>query len=107
MATANKILGRVKPSAITNTVLYTVPAATQANVNIFISNQGDGEDKVRVALTPSGSVLAATDYITYDVAIPGNGTLNLTGIALAASGFITVYTTNGTTSFVATGIEIS
>jgi len=30
MATANKILGRVKPAAITNTTLYTVPASTQA-----------------------------------------------------------------------------
>jgi len=107
MATANKILGRVKPAAITNTVLYTVPAATQANVNIFISNQGPGEDKVRVALTPSGSVLAATDYISYDTVILGNGVLNITGIALAAAGFINVYSLNGTTSFVATGIEIS
>jgi hypothetical protein len=107
MATANKILGRVKPVAITNTVLYTVPAATQANVNLFISNQGGGEDKIRVALTPSGSTLAATDYIVYDTIIAGNETINLTGIALAAAGFITVYSTNGTSSFVATGIEIS
>ena len=107
MATANKILGRVKPAATTNTTLYTVPAATQANVNIFIANQGSGEDKIRVALTPSGSSLASTDYIAYDVTVAGNSSLNLTGIALAASGFITVYTTNGTSSFVATGIEIS
>ena len=107
MATANKILGRVKPAAITNTTLYTVPAATQANVNIFIANQGSGEDKVRVALTPSGSALAATDYIAYDVVVAGNSSLNSTGIALAAAGFITVYSTNGTSSFVATGIEIT
>jgi hypothetical protein len=107
MATANKILGRVKPAAITNTTLYTVPGSTQANVNIFVSNQGSGEDQIRIALTPSGSALAATDYLAYDTVISGNGTLNFTGIALAAAGFITVYSVNGTSSFVATGIEIS
>ena len=107
MATMNRILGRVKPDAITNTILYTVPAGTQANVNLFIANQGPGEDQVRVALTPSGSVLAATDYIIYNTTIQGNSSINLTGIALATGGFITVYSLNGTTSFVATGIEIS
>ncbi|MCK9439431.1 MAG: hypothetical protein WC188_04640 [Candidatus Caldatribacteriota bacterium] len=107
MATANKILGRVKPASITNTSLYTVPVVTQANVNIFIANQGSGEDQIRVAITPSGSALAATDYIIYDIALAGNSSQQLTGIALAASDFITVYSLNGTTSFVATGIEIS
>jgi len=107
MPIVNKILGRVKPDIIINTVLYTVPGSCQANVNIFISNQGAGEDRVRVALTPSGSSLAATDYIMYDTIISGNSIINITGIALATGGFITVYSLNGTSSFVATGIEIT
>ena len=107
MATANKILGQVKPAAITNTILYTVPASTQADANIFAANQGAGEDKVRIAVTKSGSILAPTNYLIYDTVIAGNSTLNLTGLALAAGDFITVYSENGTTSFNATGIEIS
>ena len=107
MATANKILGRSKPLSITNTVLYTVPAATQANVNIFVANQSGAADQIRVALTPSGSALAATDYIGYDINVPANGAVNFTGIALAAAGFITVYCRDGNCSFVATGIEVS
>lgn len=105
MATANKILGQSKPSAITNTTLYTVPAATQANVNLFIANQGSGEDQVRVAISTAGP--AAADYILYDQSVAAYSSLQITGIALAATNFITIYSTNGNTSFVATGIEIS
>ena len=59
MATANKILGQSKPAAITNTTLYTVPGATQANINVFAANQGDAADQVRIAITKSGQALAA------------------------------------------------
>ena len=107
MATANKVLGQSKPAAATPTTLYTVPASTQANVNVFISNQAAGNDMVRVALTKSGNSLAASNYLVYDTPIPPNSSLNLTGIALATGDFITVYCTSGNCSFNATGIEIS
>ena len=107
MATANKILGQSKPAATTNTTLYTVPASTQANVNVFVSNQAAGDDKVRVAVTKSGNALATSNYLVYDTIIPPNSSLNLTGIALATGDFVTVYCTGGNCSFNATGIEIS
>lgn len=107
MITTNKIMGRSKPSPLTNTTLYTVPALTQANVNLFCANQGPGEDYIRIAVTPSGVSLSATDYIIYDRLVPGNTTVNTTGVALNAGDFITIYSKNGTTSFVATGIEIA
>ena len=108
MATNNKILGRLKPTAVTPTTLYTVPGATQANVNLFCANQSaSADDIIRVAITPSGSTLAVTDYIVFDITIKKGTSENLTGIALAAGDFITVQSTNGTVSFVATGIEVS
>ena len=107
MATANKILGQSKPAAATPTVLYTVPGSTQANVNIFISNQASGVDSVRLAVTKSGNSLATSDYLLYDTPIQPNSSLNITGIALAAGDFITVYSSGGNSSFNATGIEIS
>ena len=107
MATANKILGQLKPTAATPTTLYTVPALTQANVNLFISNQAAGIDNVRVAITKSGQVLGVTNYLVYDTSVPANASMNITGIALAAGDFITAYCTSGNCSFVATGIEIS
>jgi|ADurb_Total_1213_FD_contig_111_175385_length_1532_multi_3_in_0_out_0_1 hypothetical protein len=107
MATSNKILGQSKPAAITNTVLYTVPASTQANVNIFIANQAAGPDSIRVAITKSGSALNVKDYLAYDTQLQANSSMNITGIALAAADFITVYSTSGNCSFNACGIEIS
>jgi len=106
MATINKILGKVKPTAANPTLLYTVPGSTQANVNLFIANQSGTSTTIRVALTKSGDTLDPKDYIAYDMAITKDGPLNITGIALGAGDFITVYNTLATCSFVATGIEI-
>lgn len=108
MASANKILGQNKPVAATPVTLYTVPAATEANVNIFCANQdGTNPDAVRVAVTKSGFVLDIINYIAYGTPVAASNILNITGLALAAGDFITVYSTNGDVSFNATGIEIS
>ncbi len=106
MATANKILGQSKPASTTPTTLYT--ASAQANVNLFAANQhATIPEAIRIAITKSGQVLADKDYIAYGMNLAAAATLNLTGIALSTGDFITVYSTNGTVSFNATGIEIS
>lgn len=107
MSTINKILGQSKPAGVTPVVLYTVPGATQANVNIFVANQTTGVDTFRLAITKSGNSLAAKDYIAFDMSVPANYTLNFTGLALASGDFINIYSTGGNLSFNATGIEIS
>ena len=106
MATANKILGQSKPGAGVSTVLYTVPGGKEANVNIFAANEGVN-DTIRISLAQAGAVLDPKQYIAYDMNINANGTLNFTGISLAATDVIRVLSTNGTTAFIATGIEIS
>jgi hypothetical protein len=105
MATANKLLGKSKPTATTLTTLYTVPVSTQTNVNIFICNQSADADVIRLAV--SDDPLNEADYILYDHEIKGNSTKQITGIALAEANFITIYSANGTCSFAATGIEIT
>jgi hypothetical protein len=107
MANVGKILGRGKPAADTPATLYTVPAATQSEISLFICNQDAAVDAVSVAVTPSGQELAATDYLLSAQEIDGNGSLQLTGIALAAGDFITVKSRDGNCSFVATGIEVA
>ena len=69
MATYNKILGQLKPAPATPTVLYTVPAVTQANVNIFAANQAAVADTVRIAIVQSGNSIDNTCYIVYDLPI--------------------------------------
>lgn len=107
MATANKVLGQAKPAGATPAVLYTVPGATQANVNIFVANQALVAETFRLAITKSGNSLAAQDYIAYNMIIAANYTLNFSGLALAAGDFINIYSGGGNVSFNATGMEIS
>ena len=86
--------------------LYTVPGATQANVTIFAANQGMN-DMIRIAISSAGAVLADSHFIEYDTFIAANDTLKFTGIALAATDVVRVYSVLGVTSFTATGIEIT
>lgn len=105
--TTSKILGRAKPAANVATTLYTVPAATQAGANIFVANQAATADTFNIALTPSGNVLAATDYIGFGVPLPANSVFNATGIELNAGDFVTIESGSGNCSFVLTGLEAS
>ena len=110
MATVSKILsntGRgIKPAAATPTILYAVPVNKQAQCRLLISNQGGINDAVRVAITPSGGTLAATDYIMYDTMIPAIGIIR-DNFELNAGDFVTVQSAQGNCSFILTGLEVS
>lgn len=107
MAITAKILGKVKPSAATNTTLYTAPALTQGQVNVFICNQTASSDTIRVAVINSGGTINTTDYLLYDITVTADTPISIDGICLNAGEFIQVYTTNARCSFVATGLEIT
>jgi hypothetical protein len=108
MAATNKILGQVMPTLETNTTLYSVPLLTQANVNIWVCNQAAVADVIRVGVTVAGNSFPADNaYIAYDVEVDANSTINFTGLCLGPADFISVYSTNGTCSFVAMGLEVT
>jgi hypothetical protein len=109
MPTAYKVLGQQYPTAATNTTLYTVPASTQTVVStITVCNQSATADTVNIAIRVAGSALSSDEYISFGEPIGGNSMMHITsGITLAATDVITVYTTNGTCSFNAFGSEIS
>lgn len=107
MITTAKLVARgVKPAANTDTLLYTVPTAKQAEINLFICNQSAAAETARVSLTPSGLAAGAEDVILQDTQIAANGGLQITGIALGAGDFITVRSSGGNISFVPTGLEV-
>jgi uncharacterized secreted protein with C-terminal beta-propeller domain len=105
MATTNKILGASAPAATTNTTLYTVPAVTQANGNLFVCNRGNTNASFRIAVTVNGQSLNAKDYIAYDSPIAPAQTVNISGICLNTGDFCTVYSSTSMLSFVLMGIE--
>lgn len=109
MPTNYKVLGQSNPSATTATSLYTVPAATQAIVStITVCNQAATAATYRIAVRVAGASLTASQYIAYDVSLPGNATDTLTlGVTLGATDVITVYASSATVSFNAYGSELS
>lgn len=109
MATSYKVLGTSNPTAATETVLYTVPAATSTIVStITICNQTGSTANYNIAIRPAGATLAANHYIAYNAIVPGNDTVALTlGLTLAATDVISVNPTTSTISFLAFGTEIT
>ena len=108
MPTTYKVLGQVKPSAVTLTTLYTVPASTSAVVStIQIANLTSSADYVSVAIRPAAESIADKHYICYNEVIGGNANFSLTiGVTLATTDVISVYSANGTSTFNAFGSEI-
>ena len=103
---ANGRMGAIKPSATTNTALYSAPASTIATVTVSVCNQGASTDNIRIAVC-SGAIgtLADTDYIEYESSVPAGSVLERTGIVIYNGQSIIVRSTTGTTSFVAYGLE--
>jgi hypothetical protein len=107
MATTYKVLGQSYPSAATATTLYTVPAASSAVIStIAICNQGSAADTIRIAIRPAGATLSTTHYVAYEEAIAANSMVHITsGLTMAATDVLTIYSTAGTCSFGAYGSE--
>ena len=108
MTTTFKVLGQVAPTANNSTVVYTVPAATQAVIStLAIANLGVSTT-YRIAVRPAGMTLEAKNYIAYDVAINANDSVMLTlGITLAATDLISIYAGAANVSFSLFGSEIA
>ena len=108
MALTYKVLGQVSPAAITNTTLYTTPAATSTVAStLTICNTGVNVTNVRVAVRPAGAVLSNQHYIVFNNTVGINDTLFLTiGLSLAATDVVTVYSSNASVSFNLFGSEI-
>ena len=109
MANVYKILGQNSPLATTETVLYTVPAATSSVCSsISICNRGGTQTTFRVSLSQAGAATANKDYLYYDVTLAGNDTFIATiGVTLATADVIRVYSGNASLSFQLFGTEIS
>jgi hypothetical protein len=108
MALTYKVLGQVSPAAITNTDLYTTPAATSTVAStLTICNTGVNVTNVRVAVRPAGAALSNEHYIVYNNTVGISDTLFLTiGLSLATTDVVTVYSSNAAVTFNLFGSEI-
>jgi glucose-6-phosphate dehydrogenase assembly protein OpcA len=109
MPTTYKVLGQQAPSAATLTTAYTVPSSTSTVVStITATNRSGNIDRIRMAVRPAGASISNEHYISFDEPLGGNVTAGYTiGISLATTDVVSVYSTNGTTSFSIFGSEIA
>lgn len=97
-------LGANDLSATTNTTVYTCPADTYAVVSINICNRGSNATAVRIAVA-DGNTPGAAEYIEYDSEVFSKNVLERTGLVLAATQRLVVYSTQASVSAVVVGIE--
>ncbi len=81
---ASGTLGKAALTAATDNLLWTVPAATLASVNINVVNRDPiNAITVNIAIGTSGAAGLA-DYIEFGAKLPPGGVLERTALALTA-----------------------
>lgn len=108
MALTYKVLGQSAPAAATLTTLYTVPSATYAIINsVVICNTNSTATTFRVSVAKNAATDDLSQYVAREIQIAGNSTTELAlGITMDAADVLRVYSTSGTLSFNAFGVEI-
>jgi hypothetical protein len=107
--TTPTIFGQVF-AAPTHQLLHQNSASNQAQVTVFVCNQGPVVDNFTIALIPSsqGSTTPVTkNYIAFDTPLIAGGVFAVSGIGLNVQDSIQVSSSQGTCSFTATGIEFA
>ena len=110
MPTNYKVLGQSAPAAATAADVYTVPAATETVISTVnaVNTDASVTDTIRIAIRPNGATLANRHYVVYGLSLSAGATFTYTaGITTDATDVVTIYSTNGTTSFSVFGSEIA
>jgi hypothetical protein len=107
---AYKVLGQVAAAATTAENLYTVPSGSSAVVStIVVANRSTSARTYRLAIKPTtGTTLADSHYIAFDVSVAANDSTALTlGITLASGNVIVTYASAASSlTFTAFGSEL-
>lgn len=106
--TTPRIFAQLKPDDIVNeSRLFQLNDNTQAQVTLYVCNQGGSVEYMRIALVPANTTLTNPRFIAYDTPLTGNGVFSVSGIGLNEGDSIWVKSNFGNLSFTATGIEFS
>lgn len=111
MAVSYKVLGQSKPTAATDTTLYTVPTGSgnyAVASSLVVTNLTGDLTNIRVAIRPAGATIEDKNYIIYDAGVaPYSSQVYTIGITLAATDVVTIRDLNGKCAFNLFGSENS
>lgn len=97
-------LGTARPTAETETVVYTVPEATVATVNINCVNTGATAATIKIALSTTDAPVAG-EYFEMASLQANGGVVERTGIMMSAGERVVAWATLGTVDVRVHGIE--
>ncbi len=106
----DKYLGQSKPSATTNTSIYSPGSSTETILSsLIICNTNTADTTIRVFHDNDGTTYDATTALLYDEPIRGFRSilLRLHGVMDNASGNLAVYSTSGHVNFTLYGAEVT
>lgn len=103
---ATGLLGQAALAANTNTTVYTVPSNTFTVFSVNVLNRGTSQATVRVALAASGTPTNA-EWIEFNVPVDPSGVLERTGLMMNSTKNLVVWTSGGSVSVSAYGVETS
>jgi len=99
------LLASLRPSASSQTELYTVPPGKKAVLNIYAVNViAATPAKIRVGIQAAEGSFSDEDYEVYDLELANNEFWEKTGIALTENQSIRVYVDEATVNFHVNGI---
>ena len=99
-------LAAVNPTSLTQTTVYTVPAANFTVLTINVYNQGSSSTTVDLSVVDTSSTAPALkDYIERATVLPPGAQIERTGIVLSAGQTIKVYVSGASVAVASWGIE--
>ena len=105
--TTPRIFGQALPVPLIPTNLLTVANDAQAQISLFVCNQGVTIDQFSIELLPSGDSPDPSRFIAFNTPILGNGVFAVAGVSLNSGDSVVVSTVNGNCSITATGLQIT
>ena len=105
--TTPRIFGQALPVANVPTNLLTIAGSSQAQLSLFVCNQGASYDYFSIELLPSGDSPDPSRYIAFNTPILANGVFAVAGVSLNSGDSVIVSTVNGHCSITATGMSIT
>lgn len=109
MADTLKVLGQLAPAATTLGTIYSAGTATRTTVSsIAVCNRDATATTFRISVAVAGAADGTTQYIYYNVALPGNDTfMSTVGVTLGTTDQLRCYAGHGSVTFTAFGVEVT